>query len=46
MVVLGIFQAELYTKLIGQRNKLAQDTGYTPYSIVSNKVLLDMAKIR
>ncbi|XP_060557457.1 bifunctional 3'-5' exonuclease/ATP-dependent helicase WRN-like [Ruditapes philippinarum] len=39
-------ESDLYTKLIRQRNELAQETGYTPHSIASNKVLLDMAKIR
>ncbi|XP_061186116.1 bifunctional 3'-5' exonuclease/ATP-dependent helicase WRN-like isoform X2 [Saccostrea echinata] len=39
-------QADLYSKLVKERNDLAQDTGYTPHSIASNKVLLDMAKIR
>ncbi|KAL5007810.1 hypothetical protein ScPMuIL_016616 [Solemya velum] len=39
-------QNELYVLLVKQRNGLAQDTGYTPHSIASNKVLLDMAKIR
>lgn len=39
-------QNDLYTKLVLQRNELAQETGYTPHSIASNKVLLDMAKIR
>ncbi|XP_052255826.1 bifunctional 3'-5' exonuclease/ATP-dependent helicase WRN-like isoform X2 [Dreissena polymorpha] len=39
-------EADLYTRLIRRRNELAQQTGYTPHSIASNKVLLDMAKIR
>lgn len=39
-------ETDLYTKLIRQRNDLAQQTGYTPHSIASNKVLLDMAKVR
>lgn len=39
-------EADLYTKLIRQRNELAQQTGYTPHSIASNKVLLDMARVR
>ncbi|XP_056008081.1 bifunctional 3'-5' exonuclease/ATP-dependent helicase WRN-like isoform X2 [Ostrea edulis] len=39
-------QADLYSKLVKERNDLAQETGYTPHSIASNKVLLDMAKIR
>lgn len=40
------FQADLYSTLVKERNDLAQETGYTPHSIASNKVLLDMAKIR
>nr|XP_022305498.1 Werner syndrome ATP-dependent helicase-like isoform X1 [Crassostrea virginica] len=39
-------QADLYSKLVKERNDLAQETGYTPHSIASNKVLLDLAKIR
>ncbi|XP_052813197.1 bifunctional 3'-5' exonuclease/ATP-dependent helicase WRN-like isoform X2 [Mya arenaria] len=39
-------EADLYTLLIRRRNELAQQTGFTPHSIASNKVLLDMAKIR
>lgn len=39
-------QADLYAKLVKKRNDLAQETGYTPHSIASNKVLLDLAKIR
>ncbi|XP_071158281.1 bifunctional 3'-5' exonuclease/ATP-dependent helicase WRN-like [Mytilus edulis] len=39
-------QNDLYGELIKKRNEVASDTGYTPHSIASNKVLLDMTKIR
>ncbi|KAL8592125.1 hypothetical protein ACOMHN_033496 [Nucella lapillus] len=39
-------QMELYVKLVKQRNDISQDTGFTPHSIASNKVLLDLARIR
>lgn len=39
-------RADLYAMLVKKRNDLAQETGYTPHSIASNKVLLDLAKIR
>ena len=37
---------ELYVKLVKQRNEISQETGFTPHSIASNKVLLDLARIR
>ncbi|CAC5417310.1 WRN [Mytilus coruscus] len=37
---------DLYAELIKKRNEVASETGYTPHSIASNKVLLDMTKIR
>ncbi|KAL3831994.1 hypothetical protein ACJMK2_023678 [Sinanodonta woodiana] len=40
------YQMDLYTRLIKVRNEIAHQTGYTPHSVASNKVLLDMAKIR
>ncbi|XP_052091663.1 bifunctional 3'-5' exonuclease/ATP-dependent helicase WRN-like isoform X2 [Mytilus californianus] len=39
-------QNDLYAELIKKRNEVASETGYTPHSIASNKVLLDMTKIR
>ncbi|XP_067649195.1 bifunctional 3'-5' exonuclease/ATP-dependent helicase WRN-like [Haliotis asinina] len=39
-------QNELYILLMKRRNEVAQDTGFTPHSIASNKVLIDLAKIR
>ncbi|XP_071101968.1 bifunctional 3'-5' exonuclease/ATP-dependent helicase WRN-like [Haliotis cracherodii] len=39
-------QSELYILLMKRRNDVAQDTGFTPHSIASNKVLIDLAKIR
>ncbi|PVD30177.1 hypothetical protein C0Q70_09439 [Pomacea canaliculata] len=39
-------ETELYTKLIKQRNEIAEEMGFTPHSIASNKVLLDMARMR
>ena len=41
-----LFQMELYAKLVKQRNEISQETGFTPHSITSNKVLLDLARIR
>ncbi|XP_064614138.1 bifunctional 3'-5' exonuclease/ATP-dependent helicase WRN-like [Liolophura sinensis] len=39
-------QNSLYVKLVKQRNELSQQTGFLPHSLASNKVLIDMAKIR
>lgn len=39
-------QVELYVKLVKQRNDISQETGFTPHSIASNKVLLDLARFR
>ncbi|RUS74144.1 hypothetical protein EGW08_018099 [Elysia chlorotica] len=39
-------QTELYGKLVKARNDLAQETGFTPHNIASNRVLLDMARFR
>ena len=40
------FQVELYMKLVKQRNEISLETGFTPHSIASNKVLLSLARIR
>ena len=39
-------QTDLYGKLVKARNDLAQETGFTPHNIASNRVLLDMARFR
>ncbi|XP_076437014.1 bifunctional 3'-5' exonuclease/ATP-dependent helicase WRN-like [Babylonia areolata] len=39
-------QMELYAKLVKQRNEISQDTGFTPHNIASNKVLINLARIR
>ncbi|XP_041366268.1 Werner syndrome ATP-dependent helicase homolog [Gigantopelta aegis] len=39
-------QNNLYVLLVILRNQIAQETGFTPHNIASNKVLLNMAKIR
>ncbi|XP_060081553.1 bifunctional 3'-5' exonuclease/ATP-dependent helicase WRN-like [Ylistrum balloti] len=43
---MAALQNELYKELLKRRNEMAGETGYAPYSIASNKVLLDMANIR
>ncbi|XP_069111387.1 bifunctional 3'-5' exonuclease/ATP-dependent helicase WRN-like isoform X1 [Argopecten irradians] len=43
---MAALQNELYKELVKKRNEMAGETGYAPYSIASNKVLLDMANIR
>ncbi|GFR90509.1 Werner syndrome ATP-dependent helicase-like protein [Elysia marginata] len=39
-------QTDLYGKLVKSRNDLAQETGFTPHNIASNRVLLDLARFR
>ena len=39
-------QTELYGKLLKTRSDLAQETGFTPHNIASNKVLRYMAEFR
>ncbi|GFN88620.1 werner syndrome ATP-dependent helicase-like protein [Plakobranchus ocellatus] len=39
-------QAELYKRLVKARSDEAEETGFTPHSIASNRVLLDMARFR
>ncbi|XP_033762110.1 Werner syndrome ATP-dependent helicase-like [Pecten maximus] len=43
---MAALQNELYKELVKKRNEMSGETGYAPYSIASNKVLLDMANIR
>ncbi|XP_021374191.1 Werner syndrome ATP-dependent helicase-like isoform X2 [Mizuhopecten yessoensis] len=43
---MAALQNELYKELVKKRNEIAGETGYAPYSIASNKALLDMANIR
>lgn len=43
---LEALQNALYVNLMNTRRKIAEETGFTPHSIASNKVLLDMAKFR
>ena len=39
-------QGELYAKLVAERQKLASEKDIPPAILATNKILLDMAKIR
>ena len=41
-----LFQRDLFTKLIAQRNRLSQEKGVPTFVLFNNKSLLDMAKCR
>lgn len=39
-------ESDLFAKLLRKRKELSEKTGYSPHLLASNKVLLDMVKIR
>lgn len=45
-VCCGLLQSELYSKLVAERQKLANMKDIPPAILATNKILLDMAKLR